>query len=91
MLGDKGIEKHVLLDIRVEPEIEAGDHQGKWLQRTEAEGDGGIEEEIVVVARIVERLEHDGLAGRRCLTVRSKRAEERHQLTKIDGCAEVPL
>ena len=56
LLGGEGGEDHELLGKRIKSEVEAGDGEGARLQGGEAQGDGGVEEDVVVAGGIVERL-----------------------------------
>ena len=85
VLGDEDVEEHVLLGEGVQPEVETSDGQGEGLQRSETQRDGGVEEEVVIVAGVVEGPRIDAIAGCAPDEAPSERPSQRDKLTEIDG------
>jgi len=94
-LGHEHVQQEVLLQPGVQPEVERRHQQDDGLQRGEAEGHRRVEEEVVVVAGVVE----GGRRGPLDRLPRRRRQEglgepdpgQVDDLHQVDGGAEVPL
>ena len=94
-LGHEDVEKQVLLQRDVDAEVQGGGRKDQRLNRRIAQSDGGVEEEVVVVAGILERRrcrELDHLARRRVRELAHEEAvNQRPKLGQVNGSAELAL
>ncbi|KAL1849169.1 hypothetical protein VTK73DRAFT_9932 [Phialemonium thermophilum] len=94
-LGDEDVHEQILLEPDVNAEVERGGGQHQRLDRSVAEGDGGVEEEVVVVAGVVEGRrggQLDQLArGGAGQLAHQEAVEQRPQLGQVDGGAQLAL
>ena len=95
VFGDEDVEEKILLEPVVDSEVESCDGDDEGLDCCEAEGNGRVEEEVVVIYRVVEsqwRGELDQLARRgRGEFLAIPYPKELNHLSQISSTAEISL